>query len=168
MIIPLTKIFLKLWLKSQALPFYHEKFNFLMSVWLFCFRITSFAEFVTLVGKPYMWAQRICGLDFLPEEINVSKFLNSPILLNIVLCLWNCLRNSRMDGRSRSTWHQKFPGISIQKLWLKESPPLPCYLDGWPTRLAPSRSFWLWRTCTVGVKMSSYQRQPTWVPCMHF
>jgi len=32
--------------------------------------ITSFAEFVTLVGKPYMWAQRICGLDFLPEEIN--------------------------------------------------------------------------------------------------
>ena len=24
-----------------------------------------------LVGKPYMWAQRISGLDFLPEESHV-------------------------------------------------------------------------------------------------
>ncbi|XP_078361839.1 THO complex subunit 5-like isoform X2 [Oculina patagonica] len=32
-------------------------------------RIT-FADFVKPVGKPYMWAQRICGLDFLPEEVH--------------------------------------------------------------------------------------------------
>ncbi|KAJ7387461.1 THO complex subunit 5 [Desmophyllum pertusum] len=32
--------------------------------------VTTFAYFVSLVGKPYMWAQRICGLDFLPEELH--------------------------------------------------------------------------------------------------
>lgn len=30
--------------------------------------ITTFEDFVQFVGKPYMWAQRIGGLDFLPEE----------------------------------------------------------------------------------------------------
>ncbi|XP_074635104.1 THO complex subunit 5 homolog [Acropora palmata] len=32
--------------------------------------ITNFSEFVAPVGKPYMWVQRISGLDFLPEELH--------------------------------------------------------------------------------------------------
>lgn len=32
--------------------------------------ITNFSEFVSPVGKPYMWVQRISGLDFLPEELH--------------------------------------------------------------------------------------------------
>lgn len=32
--------------------------------------ITTFTDFVSLVGKPYMWVQRICGLDFLAEELH--------------------------------------------------------------------------------------------------
>ena len=43
---------------------------------LYSFRIKDFAEFVDKVGKPYMWAQRICGLDFLPEEIHVRGFFD--------------------------------------------------------------------------------------------
>ena len=46
---------------------YIGKFNF------FFFRITNFSEFVSPVGKPYMWVQRISGLDFLPEELHVRN-----------------------------------------------------------------------------------------------
>lgn len=31
---------------------------------------TTFTDFVRFVGKPYMWVQRICGLDFLAEELH--------------------------------------------------------------------------------------------------
>ena len=44
-----------------------------MLSWLHSFRITTFEDFVQLVGKPYMWAQRIGGLDFLPEESHVRR-----------------------------------------------------------------------------------------------
>ena len=45
---------------------YIGKFNFF-------FRITNFSEFVSPVGKPYVWVQRISGLDFLPEELHVRN-----------------------------------------------------------------------------------------------
>lgn len=32
--------------------------------------ISSFSEFVALLGRPYMWVQRISGLDFLSEELH--------------------------------------------------------------------------------------------------
>lgn len=48
---------------------------------LYSFRITTFADFVKVVGKPYMWVQRICGLDFLPEELHVWQMLYGLIIL---------------------------------------------------------------------------------------
>lgn len=32
--------------------------------------MTTFTDFVRLVGKPYMWVQRICGLNFLAKELH--------------------------------------------------------------------------------------------------
>ena len=50
---------------------YQEVFTLASSI--FFFRITNFSEFVSPVGKPYMWVQRISGLDFLPEELHVRN-----------------------------------------------------------------------------------------------
>ena len=40
------------------------------------FRMTTFTDFVRLVGKPYMWVQRICGLNFLTKELHVRGCYN--------------------------------------------------------------------------------------------
>ena len=50
---------------------YQEMFTLASSI--FFSRITDFSEFVASVGKPYMWVQRISGLDFLPEELHVRN-----------------------------------------------------------------------------------------------
>lgn len=38
--------------------------------------MTTFTDFVRLVGKPYMWVQRICGLNFLAKELHVRGCYN--------------------------------------------------------------------------------------------
>lgn len=59
-------------LKNQDCTVFLQKVV-VMLTWLHSFRITTFEDFVKLVGKPYMWAQRIGGLDFLPEESHVRQ-----------------------------------------------------------------------------------------------
>ena len=63
----------KLRFYNQDCTVFLQKLLVAMLSWLHSFRITTFEDFVLLVGKPYMWAQRIGGLDFLPEESHVRQ-----------------------------------------------------------------------------------------------